>query len=696
MSWLLLVLRLVLPQREEHITVMGRGGDIGFAPSAFDVQDLAAFGPSSASRIGGARTLAGVPFERDRVTINGLPMRVRLASAAFGRMSVQADPYSVQWSDAGANQIDLTIVAPPTRWTWQAAGVVPHPRRSSPAAYGSTVISSWRPSAGISGPIGDSALSVQLAAEGASVRVSRRPPAPGAFALPEGDEAFDPGETVDLDRSLSIFGALHIGRSASRRLAVWVNHERNRSEGVVAGVPWSDRRVEARSRVTAGQIAIDVAHPTVSERHRIGVVFDTQSSTGTALQPQVDVIDVLSIGGPADLPAFTVRRAWSGTHTVESNDTGAPWLAGVAWSRASSVDWWTPSRDGRLVFGTLSAFHEEAAGGAPLRLRTTGSPRQQATVADVAAFAERRLRWRAVTATAGLRLSGGTFAPLRASLRTTATLSRGPWVIRAGIGQFVQPVDAADIASASPVAGAAHWINDRSVTSILRPDFRRAERLMARIGVARRWLSARISIEESWLASRQEPLTIRVVSIGGYEDALGADRSLRRRQTEIAAGASVGRVQLSASARWVESRDDADPLGREWARTAGVPRWAAALNAEAVGPVGLRFTLAWSQRGRAAADVKTGLDPSGIGLFLDRGPRARNSDTEPGFSSADFGVMRRIRIAAVAFNVGFRADNLFDRRNASRYGHVVLSPTFGRPLAMLPGRALSAWVTVGG
>jgi hypothetical protein len=622
-----------------------------------------------------------------------LPIRARLPSAAIGSIGVNADPFSVEADGgAGANQIDVTTASPSRDWTWSASGVLPRPVGPPSAAHpGATVVSSWRPSASASGPIGAAPWSVQLAVDRTSVRVMRQPIDIGAG--PIGVDGAAAGQT-DISRAWSIFAAAHFRPKPSVHLSAWMSDERSLSAGTSNGAAWSDRRLVTRSRLTSSRTFLEIAGGRVRHRHVIGVAFDSQDIAAGGSGRQVDVLDVLATGG-GELASRTATRSVAGKHIIESARPGRPWMTGVAWSRETISIGSTPNPEGRVVFGTLDSFLGEPGAAPPVHLQTIGAPQRRAAVNDVALFAERRIVGRAASLTAGIRLSGGTLMPLAGSPRVTAETVRGGWAFRIGAGRFVEPLAVSDVALASPSISSTDWVGDAALASSISPDFTRAGRVMARAGVARRWPRGRASIEETWVLGHGEPVSRRVRTAAGLADIWMSDASLARRQLQLEAAAFVRGVRISGRTVWTDSRDDIDPSGRERARSAGAPVFAAGVNAEIPAMLGVRLTVRSTWRSGAPFDVRSGNDPAGTGLFLDRGGWPRNGFDGPAYSTTDISAGRRFRGLGVTFDAGIRADNVFDRANAARVGRVLDSPVFGRPLAWLPGRTVAAWLSLG-
>jgi len=369
-------------------------------------------------------------------------------------------------------------------------------------------------------------------------------------------------------------------------------------------------------------------------------------------------------------------------------------MAGVSWSRETAALSATPNPAGRMLFGTLQSFLGDPTAPPGVHLVTTGTVERSSTVVEAAAFVERRMTWRGVLATAGLRTGSGTYSPLRVSPRLTAELGRGRWTIRVGTGRFVQPLAAEDLAVARGSGASTSWIENWRVSSAVSPGFTRTERVMTRGSLSRRWERTSIAIDEVWIVSRNEPLALRTRTPDGWVDEWVSDRALNRAQTQLSARTTIGSVRFSASLSHTRSRDNIDPTARDAARSIGVPAFSGNVNMEWSAPHRVQVALRSASRSGAPYDVRSGLDRDGAGLFLDRGGWARNAALGRSYSVTDISATRPFHIRGVAFDAGIHVTNIFDRMNVSRLGSVINSPLFGRPLALLAGRSAGAWIAL--
>jgi hypothetical protein len=107
-------------------------------------------------------------------------------------------------------------------------------------------------------------------------------------------------------------------------------------------------------------------------------------------------------------------------------------------------------------------------------------------------------------------------------------------------------------------------------------------------------------------------------------------------------------------------------------------------------------------RSSAPFNVTTGLDPSGNGLFVDRGGRPRNNGNGPGYNSLSLSAHKRFMIpqgvahlrSPMFLDFGVQGENLLGNRNYLAVGSVAGSPSFGTPIAALPGRSVRFWLNL--
>lgn len=99
-----------------------------------------------------AKAAAGATFGQDALYIDGLPASVAPPSTAIGRITVNSDPFSSEFSDIGQNRIEITTKGPDRRLRFHLAAASLSAGASNVLAPGLDSISRTS-SLGLSGPV---------------------------------------------------------------------------------------------------------------------------------------------------------------------------------------------------------------------------------------------------------------------------------------------------------------------------------------------------------------------------------------------------------------------------------------------------------------------------------------------------------------------------------------------------------------
>jgi hypothetical protein len=204
----------------------------------------------------------------------------------------------------------------------------------------------------------------------------------------------------------------------------------------------------------------------------------------------------------------------------------------------------------------------------------------------------------------------------------------------------------------------------------------------------------------------------RLAGDGGWLDFLESDRNAERQQVHTQVRYKIKMQQFLAYYDWVRAFNDTDgafsfpanqnDIRAEWARSAGIAPHSLTFAAmlQLPGKISANITESW--RGSAPYNITTGSDPTGDGLYTDRGGLPRNSGNGPGYNSLSLYASRRIVLPTLptrprkrlAVRVGLQGANLLGIRNYTGVGSVLGSPTFGMPLYALPGRSVRVWMNL--
>ena len=188
-----------------------------------------------------------------------------------------------------------------------------------------------------------------------------------------------------------------------------------------------------------------------------------------------------------------------------------------------------------------------------------------------------------------------------------------------------------------------------------------------------------------------------------YVDMFESNRRGTRVRLHAQARYAVKARMLAAHYEWVHARDNTDGpfsyasdptnLDADWAASGGIAAHNVTLTGSIGLPLAIALTITDTWNSGAPYNITTGVDPSGMGLFIDRGGLPRNSGDGPSFHALSLYAHRRLTLPpliarGVHVNLGVQADNILDNRNYIAIGSVQQSSSFGRPLAATAGRSV--------
>jgi hypothetical protein len=671
--------------------------------------DLRGLGPDSSLWIAFARSAAGINDGNERIYVEGMPEPGAVPSATIGRITVNGDPFSAEYSNVGEVRINIDLIAPERRW--RAGLSTPSFGGGGGSPLGPTGPPISRNAAmSVSGPVRGLPLTLSMYA---SHRFDSRRPlfvTPGSDRLAPVDDAATVSSGTDLVIGAAFVTSHAVARATLSDSRLLADHA---GIGGTNG-PTTGQRLDSRNRRMQSSWRAAIG----GRVHRGGLSFtqDRLSAAADSSEPLVMVTEQLITGG--DELAANARRsdAWIAKHVVEAGDGG--WMAGVDGRTERVGDERTPNAHGRLQLSTPDAR-------TGTWFVTDGRAASVARISSAALFAERvAVKTPRLTLRGGLRLDWQSRAGAVLSPRMVAAVRFSGFQFAGGAGWFVQALspdlfvlaDERDgtrgttfVVRDAP-AGALDGIDPaggETLRTVIARAFSPRRDLVMRAGIQRRAGGVQMGLEHSWTRGESLPGAEREREAAGLVDRISSDRALRRHQTHMRASFSRGGEFFSAYYQHVWSFDDSDgpfvPPARwndvagEWGRSAGVPRHAAGVTASTRLPGDLRLLLTGEARSGTAYSVLTGEDPDGLAVFTDRGSRARNGATLPPFRKLSLSLSRTVRIPRVAwlaFDVGVRADNVTNHRNVTDVGRMLGTAAFGQPINADAGRSIRLWASL--
>lgn len=721
---------LHLPAIEEEVSVTSKSQDLKdlsnswIGSASVSDQELQGISNDTQDLINYAKALAGADTSRDVVYVDGVPSATLPPAQMVGRIDVNTNPFSAEYSDPGMNHINITTKNADRTIHFNAGGngfgwggQNPLGQNLSATTHGGNF--------GISGGVPHSPLTFSLRTNLSSSHTEQ------------------PIEAVNLPgSSVNATTATVSNQSYSGQVSLHYSP----TETLNTNLTYSDLQ-SAGTNIGAGGLTLPEAASDSHLRSREARFTFTRSGAAFVWRGGVDatqssslldanssglgmvVIGSFVAGGPAVLSSQAQHTNWLVKNVVESKFKQRLWSAGLIIAGTADSRNQQPNPAGVLQFSSTQSYADALAGnptGTLFVSRGFGTARYSSTTASPFLQAE-VLHAEHVLITAGVRAdyqSGfGTLISPRISLAAQAS----GFIVRAGAGMFahdfstgmllhvvqddgfhLRPYVLQDVslAAAQAVVSSSDLVSQDWVGYRFSPNLTRPRDYMAKISVEHPFGALVPGVEYTWTETQHLLGSDRLPVPSGWLDVLESNRLLRRQQVDMRLQYRWKRQTFVAHYDWIQSSDNsAGPfsypeysgdLANEWARTAGISPHNFTAVASLQLPLKISTSLIETLRGSAPYNI-TSAQIGASGLFNLRDGLPRNSGDGPGYASFDMYASRRIAVPLagkkVRFTVGLRGSNLLNNRNYVGVGSVIGSPLFGRGLAATPSRAVQCWIS---
>jgi hypothetical protein len=674
-----------------------------------------------------AKALAGTTLQRDTIYVNGLPTSVLPPAEIIERLSINADPFSAEYSESDTNRIEITTKSAERRWRLNLGGA------SLGVGGGSILDSGLRSDSrstnlSLSGPIPKLPITFSLSAGLGDDRkdqlitaVVPKLQTSGLAAGSSSAPAANRYQSVSLDS--------HYSKSDAVRLNFSLYQSSSRSSNAnVGGIvePEAGMGATLASRETRITYEAQGAH----RIFRGGAVLTQSESRISANSNQlgINVLGAFTAGG-APTSYESARRVSLTLKTVADLDFHKRlWSAGVTISRAADSEIEVPNPSGVMVFSSVQAYEQAVAGAASgTWFVSRGDGRVRYASTDAAVFAQGDLlRSRKAIVRGGLRADYETKQGFFFSPRIFAAKQVRGFVLRGGGGLFIHNLPNQMFLQLIRNDG-SHLQNlvvknmhlrgmdggiPTSLTPLVStraPNFTRQGDLVFKGSIERQYRSLVSGLEYNWSRGFHLAGSRRLQTSSGWIDFLESNRRAQRHALHARLSYEWKGQSIVGHYEFIHARDDTDGafsfpqdqnnVVSEWARSTGL----SPQNLEVVGsfrlPAGVSVSAVLSSKSSAPYNIASGADASGFGLYNDRGGRPRNSGNGPPYNSVALFGYRKFPVPRfvlrskdrVFIDVGVQVENLFDRANYSGYGAFAGSPLFGKPTGAFQGRSLRIW-----
>lgn len=731
-----LSIQLRLASIKQTVTVVADDTDASALPQptlgsvSLTGDQLRSISNSTAELIQYAKLMAGISGGTDAIYVDGVPSTVLPPADNIARIVVNADPFSAEYSDGDQTHIDIITKNGDRHFRINMGG-------------------------GALGAGGRNALAPKTAPESNSNNFSLSGPVPflpvtfsaqagwGYTLTPLAIQAIPPPALYSGEQWIA-----NNVNSASRNGSASLNFYFSPSETAHGHASYFESRSSSSNAGVGGLVLAESG----SDSHffmrnllvtlnkswgalllRGGIIY---TDTAANLQANSDTLGVTVAGGfiagGAVMSASTSRRTdWIGKVAFESDTPTPAWTAGITIEHTGDAIQQTPNPYGNFVFENVEAYMDALGGqntGTYFITRGNGSVRYANTAA--APFFQKQIVKRGnLLVSGGVRVDyqsgfGATLSP-----RLSAATGWRKFVFRSGGGLFVRNLPD-DVLSRILENDGSHLQQSIAqnasfedfgeiplgiqvpLRSQLASGLTRPREWIEKSSVERRLGKFDTGVEYSWTRDQHLLGSRRLWSGAGWTDFLESDRDAMKNRVHAQLGYRINAQRIVAFYDWTRSRDDTDgpfsfpadqnDIRAEWARSASIAPHSVTLATMLQLPGKISANLTESWHCSSPYNITTGLDPSGDGLYTDRGRLPRNSGNGPSYNIMSIYASRRVGLPTlpkrsgkrIYVRVGLQAANLLDNRNYTSIGSVLGSPTYGMPLSVLPGRSVRLWMNL--
>jgi hypothetical protein len=671
-----------------------------------------------------AKQMAGITSGSDSIYVDGMPADHLPPADRIDSISINADPFSAEYSDGDGTHIDISTKIPDRKFGVSSAGVslgtkAPDGLNSSLSSTSKTAI------LGLTGPV----PYLPLAFTGNASYTESQSEQPILASVPsiQGISIAPVNAATATDSN----GRFELGTDYSRKAALRVNatfsvftaRETNMNVEEItvpqAGSSQDTTAYEFRTAFSAiGQHYID----------RGGISADWSDSDMDANSSLRGVsISGAFIAGGADINIRDAQwNRWTFKNVLQSNTRKRNWSAGATVSRRADEENIIPNSFGQIYFDNLADYISSANTGADTGtgIISQGLGKVQYASYCAASFIESELfRSPKRVVRGGLRGDVQTAEGVQLSPRLSAVAGFHGFVLKAGSGMFVQPWtnyiflrvlenDGNHLqqfliqnVSLSSDLGTATGVPVSEIVSKISPDLVATRNWISKISLEHAFGGFSPGVEYTWTDGSHLLGSQRLDSTTGWTDWLESNRAQSKHQVRALAQFRIRGQSLTARYEWIHSRDNTDgpfsfPAVQDDIRGERGPSSGMATHNLAfvtnlrIGKVFV-LTMVDSWHSPLPLNITSGLDPEGNGLYTDRAGLPRNSGNGTDYNLMEMYIYRRFAVPKLFLrssqktylDFNMKVLNVLGNKDYSSFGTVLGSPLLGQPLAAAPGRS---------
>jgi len=697
----------------------------GFESLSLTSKELARYSSNPAEWIGFLQRFSGVRTASQVLFVDGIPATRLPPSEMISQMSIASDSFSVEYHDGDSSQFNVTTKSAERRTRVKLDGT-PFGTRSVNALDTEARTESSSATALVSGPLARMPLMYAgrgfLTVTNEEVPIRAVAPPAGPFA---GSEIGSKAAVKSTFASAS--GDLQYSKpeAAFRGLLSLRFLQLSSSNAGAGGISLPESASASNRKVYDWQASIAWRLPAGDLRGGISLSQSDGAVRANSSSRGIHILDNIIAGGPAIVESHGFERSWRTTLLYQSRGRHRNLLTGVAASGAAENRAVSPNDNGTFQFETERDYLNALAGDSTaVRYRLVGNSVVRHSTLGMSPFVQANLMTReSFVIRGGLRVDNQRTLRTYVSPRLSLVAQRRGYIVRSGIGQFVQDISNGIFIKAigsdefhlrqeiwrnTPLTGTptVGQIGRTGAHTRIAADLRRPRLWMAKNSLEKTFAAFTPGLEYTWALGHNNLGSRRLPDGGNWMDLLESNRSSEKHRLHARAFWNWKSHNLSGHYEWTRSVDDGDgafsfpahpsSIIRERARSTGVPPHSGSLIGSFQVPAGITLTMIGNWNGSIPYNITSGFDPLGSGLYTDRGDRPRNSGDGPRYGTVSLYGHKRIAIPAKLIHskspmfVNFRihAENLFGTRNLTILGSVASSANFGRALSSMPGRAM--------
>ena len=719
-------LTLQLQIAEQSQIVEAKADKLSPAPLesvSLSANQLREISDNSDDMIAYAKQLAGVFSGSDSLYVDGLPADRPPPADTIASITINADPFSAEYSDGANNHIDISTKKTEPKFGITSLGI----------SFGPKVPDGLNPSlnstsdtanVGLTGPLlylpFAFTTNLRYADRQGNQAVEAIVPVVPGTPISSVDAAPIADSNATYALGLDYAGAETLRVSASAYLMTAKHTDLNAGAITLPEAAMRQDSSGQEVRVTFSKTGQHfLSHGGISADWSNAALKANTSALG------VSVSGAFNAGG-ADVSQETNQWSrWTLKDVMQFNWRNHLWSFGATVTRRGDEENTIPNPYGHIYFDNSADYVLSATTGANngTAILTQGHGQVGYVSYAAAPFLEAEmLRRPRLSIRGGIRADVQTAGGVLVSPRLSAVADLHGFILRVGSGMFVRTWtndiflkvmenDGTHLqrylitnASLADLQAGTSTLQSAIVARIM-PDFTPTRNWLSKASFERPFKSFVPGVEYTWTDGTHLLGSQRLSSPTGFTDWLESNRAQQKHQIHVRALYKIRGQSFTANYEWIHSRDNTDgpfsfpalqnDIRAEWAPSSAVAAQNVSFVANSRFGKALALTLVDSWHSPQPLNLTSGLDPEGNGLYTDRGGLPRNSGRGPSFNSMEVFVHRRFAVPELLLRArqktyldcNIQVLNLLGSQDVSSLGGVTGSPTFGQPLAAAPGRS---------